>query len=223
MNPTRLRHAATLFSQLHASLFAAGALFALVQIAAADEWRVASKADELTVYERQRAGTSILEYKAVGTIDAPPAAVKRVLDDVAEYPKFMPYVAEARVLRGDASGRVTYQRLAPPMVGERDYTIRVDYDTQQTKSGPSFTNRWHAANDLGPAERSGVTRVKITEGSWHLEPTDDHKTRATYLIFSDSGGSLPTFVANAASRSAIPRLFAAVRKQVQQAKYLAKE
>lgn len=180
--------------------------------------------DALVVYERPRAGSELNEYKAVGPIDAEPAVVKRVIDDVAEYPHFMPYVTEARTLKSDASGRVTYQRLSPPLVGERDYTIRVNYETRRTKSGLlSFTNRWSAANELGPAEKTGVARVKIVEGSWLLEPADAAHTRATYSVFFDSGGTLPPFIANTASKSAIPRLFAAIRKQVRLPKYLAKD
>ena len=83
----------------------------------------------------------------------PPEVVRRVLDDVDEYPRFMPYV---------------------------------------------------------------------TEGSWLLEPTSDgRQTRATYCIYSDSGGSLPTYIVNAASKTAIPKLFEAIRKQAQLKKYSA--
>jgi hypothetical protein len=47
--------------------------------------------------ERLRKGADLKEFKAVGTIAAPPLAVRQVLDDVEEYPRFMPYVVEAKV------------------------------------------------------------------------------------------------------------------------------
>lgn len=67
-----------------------------------------------------------------------------------------------------------------------------------------------------------MTRVKITKGSWLLEPIPGGKTRATYTIFSDSGGGIPTFLLNTANKTAIPKLFDAVRKQSGLEKYQSK-
>lgn len=189
--------------------------------AESSDWSAVVKSADLMVYQRPRAGTSLHEYKATGIIEAEPIVVKRVLDDVSEYPKFMPYVTEARILQADKDSRLTYQRLSPPMVSDRDYTILVRFETRKSKEGATtFCNRWQVANDRGPAEKSGVARVKITEGSWLLEPVTGGRTQATYSIFSDSGGTLPAMIANAACQSGIPRVFASVRKQVRLPKYL---
>lgn len=185
------------------------------------KWNVASQTPDLTVYERLRKGSELREFKAVGLIARPPVVVWRVLDDVEEYPRFMPYVTEARVISREKDVRVSYQCISPPLVGARDYTVRVRCETLRTPAGvTSYCNRWQAANDLGPAEKPGITRVKVTEGSWLLEPTEDGKqTRATYCVFSDSAGSLPVSIRNAAGKTAIPKLFEAIRKQVQLGKY----
>jgi hypothetical protein len=106
------------------------------------------------------------------------------------------------------------------LVGDRDYTVRVHCETRKTSGGVCFCNRWQAANELGPAERPGVARVRITDGSWLLEPSGEgRETRATYCIYSDSGGALPAFIVNAASKTAIPKLFDSIRKQAQLGKY----
>jgi hypothetical protein len=198
-------------------------LLAIVPAGAADDekkWEVASRKTDLTVYERLRKGANLKEFKAVGTIAAPPLAVRQVLDDVEAYPRFMPYVVEARVLSQERGSRISYQRLSPPIVGDRDYTVRTKFEIQRGADGLCYCNRWQAANDLGPAEKAGVTRVRITEGSWLLEPIDDgRQTRATYALFSDSGGKLPAMIANTAGRTAIPKVFDSVRKQVQLEKY----
>jgi Polyketide cyclase / dehydrase and lipid transport len=189
--------------------------------AADDGWTLASRSPEVVIYERTHKGSALQEFKAVGVFDAPPEAIKRVIDDVAEYPHFMPYVTEARVISRDAGNSVSYQRIDPPVVSDLDYTVRVTCETRPTPGGTTFCNRWQAANELGPPEKPGVKRVKITEGSWLLEPEEGgRKTRATYFIFSDSGGSMPTFVKNTAGRTAIPKLFKAVQKQAQLPKYL---
>ena len=185
----------------------------------ADGWTIAHENADLTVFTRPHDGSSIRECRAVGVIDAEPIVVKRVLDDTAEYPKFMPYVIESKTLQHTADGRVGYQRISPPMVGDRDYTVRVHCESKACAGGTSYCNRWEVANDLGPAEVKGVTRVKITQGSWLLEPCGGGKTKATYTIYSDSGGSIPTFLLNSANKTALPKLFDAIRKQCKLPKY----
>ncbi len=185
-----------------------------------DEWSVVTTSDNLTIFSRPRKGTSLLELKGVTVIDAEPIVVKRVIDDTAEYPKFMPYVAETKTISNDGTTRIGYQRLSPPIVGDRDYTVRVHCEARPCPSGGmTYCNRWEAANDLGPAEKKGVTRVKVTEGSWLLEPAPGGKTHTTYSIYSDSGGGIPTMFLNSANKTAIPKLFEAVRKQATLEKY----
>jgi hypothetical protein len=189
---------------------------------AAEGWSVANQSGTLTVFTRPREGSSLRECKAVGIIEAEPIVVKRVIDDTAEYPKFMPYVIETKTLSRTADGRVGYQRISPPIVGDRDYTVRVKCESKACAGGMTYCNRWQVANDLGPAEIKGVTRVKITEGSWLLEPSPGGRTKATYTIFSDSGGGIPTFLLNSANNTAIPKLFDAIGKQCKLPKYQGK-
>jgi len=62
--------------------------------------------------------------------------------------------------------------------------------------------------------------VKINDGSWTLEPIDDGaRTRATYLLYTDPGGSLPTFLINKANSSTIPDIYEALRKHSQDDRY----
>jgi hypothetical protein len=84
-----------------------------------------------------------------------------------------------------------------------------------------YTSRWSPANELGPPEKKGVVRVKICEGSWRLEPEGSGKTLATYSVYTDSGAPLPAFIDNHVSLTGIRRLFAAVRKQVKEPRYVA--
>ncbi len=184
------------------------------------EWTVVSTGSNYTTYSRPRTGSSIQEVKGTTVFDEEPIVIKRVIDDTAEYPKFMPYVAETKTLSNDGTTRVGYQRLSPPIVGDRDYTVKVHCESKPCPSGGmTYCNRWEVANDLGPAEKKGVTRVHITEGSWLLEPAPGGKTHATYTIYSDSGGGIPSMLLNSANKTAIPKLFEAVRKQATLEKY----
>ena len=185
-----------------------------------NDWKMATNSQEVTVYSRTRSGSKLKEFKAVGEIDASSRAVHAVIDDLDGYPSFIPYVTECRLIRreGDSS-LITYQRLSPKICQDRDYTLRVWKQSWPAADGFVYSNRWEPANELGPAEKKGIVRVKICEGSWLLEPAGATKTRATYSVYTDTGGAIPVFIANRVSQIGIGRLFAAVRKQVKDPKY----
>jgi Polyketide cyclase / dehydrase and lipid transport len=186
-------------------------------------WTLSSGSKGITLYSRLRPGSSLKEFKSVGEIDAPARAVHNVIDDIEAYTSFMPYAAECRLIKREADSIITYQRLSPKICSDRDYTLRVRETSWAGPGGLVYLNRWEPANEFGPAEKKGVVRVKLCEGGWLLEPEDATKTRATYTVYTDSGGAIPAFIANRASEIAIRRLFVAVRKQVKDPKYSASE
>lgn len=187
-----------------------------------DGWRFVKDSSGVSLYSRTRAGTALKEFKAVGEIDAPTRAVHNVIDDIDGYPSFMPYTMECRLIKRDGDSFLTYQRLSPKIVGDRDFTLRIRKKSWPGQDGLVYLNEWEPANEFGPSEKPGVLRVKRNEGSWLLEPAGATKTRATYFIYTDSGGKLPAFLANVASEIGIKKVFAAVRKQVKDPKYQTK-
>ncbi|MGZ5552746.1 MAG: START domain-containing protein [Chthoniobacterales bacterium] len=186
-----------------------------------DSWKEESNNKGVVIHSRLREGSAIKEFRGVGLIEASPDIVFAVIDDGESYARFMPYTAEVRVLKREKNSAVMYQRLTLPLISDRDYTIVAKHETSSGANGPIHHMHWTAANDLGPAPKSGIVRVNLCEGSWLLEPSGSNATRATYLIYTDSGGALPAFIANNGSRIAIRKLFEAVRKQVKDPKYSA--
>lgn len=185
--------------------------------AAPSEWKFISNKDGVALYRRDREITN--ESKAIGEIAAPAAVVHAVLNDVESYASFMPYTAECRVLKRDGNSVVAYQRLSPPMTSDRDYTVRMRSSSKPGEGGTTYLSQWEAENKLGPPEIRGVVRVNLCDGSWLLEPTGPNTTRATYTIYTDSGGAIPAFIKNTGSQMGIRKLFAAIRKQVRDPKY----
>ena len=186
---------------------------------AGGEWVQDSVSNGITIYSRAREGSALKEFKGVGVIEAPAASVFAVLDDSEAYPTFMPYTSETRVLKRDKDTVLAYQRLELPLVSDRDYTLRSKNQTWLGPEGTIYRIRWEPANDQGPAEKAGVLRVNVCEGGWLLEPNAAGGTKATYSIYTDSGGALPPFVANNGSRIASRKVFDAIRKQVKDPKY----
>ncbi len=142
------------------------------------------------------------------------------MNDPEAYPSFMPFTKECRILQRTKDYVVAYQRLDLPLVADRDYTLRSRHSKRAGPGGPIYRIDWHPANNIGPAKKAGVQRVTVCTGSWMLEPSGPGETLATYRIYTDSGGSIPAFIANSGSRKAIRMLFDAIRKEVLLPKYM---
>jgi len=183
------------------------------------DWKLSHSGDGLTIYSRAHPGSSLKEFKAVGEIDASSRSVFGVIADYEAYPSFMPYTVECRLLKKESDSYVTYQRIAPKVCSDRDYAVRVSPSSSPGPEGTVYTNKWATANDLAPPPRTDVTRVQVCEGSWLLEPAGRGKTRATYTIYSDTGGMVPTFLANHFAQTGIVKVFAAIKTQVKNPKY----
>ncbi|HKP92589.1 MAG TPA: SRPBCC family protein, partial [Chthoniobacterales bacterium] len=184
------------------------------------EWKYISNKDGVALYRRQRAITN--ESKAIGEIAAPTDLVHAVIGDVESYASFMPYTVECRVLKREGESLIAYQRISAPLTSDRDYTLRIKSSAKKGEGGTIYFHHWETDNALGPPEKSGVVRVKLCEGSWLLEPTGPNTTRATYLIYTDSGGAIPKFIKETGSQIGIRKLFAAIRKQARDPKYAKK-
>jgi hypothetical protein len=157
-------------------------------------WVKAAETDGITVFTRDKPGSEVKETKALGTIDAPPEAVWKVLRDYPKYKERMPYTEVATVVGTEDGGKVTYfySKIGAPFVAKRDYTLKI-VDESDWKEGKGF--------------------LKINDGFWLLEPKDGgKKTQATYYLFTDPGGSIPKFLVNQANSGAVPDVFRAIRK-----------
>ena len=158
--------------------------------------------------------------KAIGLIDATPKEVWDVVRDLENYPRQMPYTAEAKVLSRSEGDKdiLFYSRLNTPLVDARDYIIALK-DESDWKDGKGFYKvTWTCApkeNDSLVPEKPEVVRIRINDGYWLLEPREDgKKTFATYYVYTAPGGSIPMFIINKANGMAVPKVFEAIKKTV---------
>jgi hypothetical protein len=196
------------------------ALVPLLLLSDAPRWQLAAEPDGVKVYRRDREGTEVKEMKAIGLIDASPKEVWDVVRDLENYPKQMPYTAEAKVLNRTENDKevLFYSRLNTPLVAERDYIILLK-DESDWKDGKGFYKvSWTAAEkekDTLVPEKKDVVRVRLNDGYWLLEPREDgKKTFATYYVYTAPGGTIPTFIVNQANGMAVPKVFDAIKKTV---------
>ena len=117
-------------------------------------WKEEANSKSCVICSRVRGGSAVKEFRGVGVIDADPDVVFDVLNDAESYAHFMPYMADARVLKREKNSAVLYQRLALPLISDRDYTIVSKHDRTDGADGPVHRLRWEAANQLGSRGQS---------------------------------------------------------------------
>jgi hypothetical protein len=178
-------------------------------------WSEASRDKDLVIYTQENERAHAKAFKAVGEADATPEEVFRVVTDVENHPKFMPFTKESKIVqRLNANEVVAYQLISPPMVSQRDYDLHIKLTPPTPGTDGIYRSEWNALPDFEPP-RAGIVRVPVAEGSWLFEPLDGGKrTRITYTSVTNIGGSIPSWIANMSNQQLIPNIFQAVRKRV---------
>lgn len=173
-------------------------------------WAQVVERNGIEVYARSLAGSPVKEVRATTEIAVPPARVFAILLDSDRFVEFMPYIVEVKtVARDSATVWYRYQRISPPIVSDRDYTLRHQSFEEPLRS--RYELRWEAANEHGPPARNGVVRIEICTGSYIVEGIDGGaRARLTYQLHTDPGGSLPNWLANRANFESVPALLQAI-------------
>jgi polyketide cyclase/dehydrase/lipid transport protein len=128
---------------------------------------------------------------AEAEIAAPIDRVVAHLTDFASLGKWMPRVADLRVIdRGDDEATVYFRLGLPWPLSDRDWTLRYRWE----RDGDRFLMTWYDARDRGPPPGRPV-RVTPVRGYWELAATRGGKTLARYVSLAELGGSLPRSVA----------------------------
>lgn len=125
-----------------------------------------------------------------GDIAAP---LDRIIAHLIDFPslrKWMPRLAELRVIERREDEAVVYFRFDLPWpISDRDWTLRYRWQ----RVGDRFAMTWCDAPDRGPAPGRAV-RVSPLRGYWDLRANHDGTTHARYVFLAELGGSLPRSV-----------------------------
>ncbi|MES2640915.1 MAG: SRPBCC family protein [Myxococcota bacterium] len=130
-------------------------------------------------------------------IDVPPAALMRVICDFAAYPRFLPDMVEATVLR------------AEPTRWTVKYAVRiirrVEYTLDHVREGDTRL-RWALVEGA----------FKSNNGGWELEPLDEGaRTRATYTLDIDIGMFVPGSVLKTLLEQNLPATLAGFKARAE--------
>lgn len=178
------------------------------------DWETVSSG-ALTIQARTADGSDVREYQVEGELAADVVDLQETLCDPERFPDFMPHVSEARVLSRNGKTFRVYTRIDPPVGGSRDYVTDVTVVQEVAADGTgTFRQTWRALPNAFPA-RSGITRIRINDGSWHVRPAGEGRSKVTYRFRVDPGGWVPEFVAELANKKTIPEQLQAIEREAQ--------
>lgn len=170
----------------------------------------------ITVKTRDREDSSVKEIWAEGAMHAPVQDVQAAMTDAENFPRYVPYVKESRLVGGRTpeGAHYVYTRLELPWVTSRDYVLKVIIEKSVDENGAGeFKNYWKAQADYLP-KRANVVRLTENEGGWHITPLGDgQKSWAVYRFSVDPGGWIPSFAADLGNKRGVLETFKAFENE----------
>ena len=175
------------------------------------DWKAERHDKQITVFSRDDRKVAGREIRVFAEVNAPPSKVFDVVTDFLNYPKFMPYTREEKILQHPSSTELrVYSVVAPPATAWRDCVANITLTRGSSQNGGVFRSEWVAFPSGAPL-RPGVVRIQLNTGYWLLEPTDaGNKTHVTYEIVTNPGGNIPRWIVDASAAKGIPALIRAV-------------
>jgi hypothetical protein len=158
----------------------------------------------------RRLGSPVIDLMAEGDFEAPPARVREIVLDYAKASELSEHIVESRVLASNGPELIVYQRLALPVVADRDFTLHV----WKGARGDVLWTRFAVDNSRGPEATPEVVRLSLLNGGWDLAPIRDGRaTHAVYRVQIDLAGSIPRWMASDGAARDLPKLFEGIRRQ----------
>jgi len=193
---------------------------AMVQfhVQAQDEnWKFRFEKEGVAVSTCKGGGSDLETFKGVVTIESSLSAVVALLQDVSNYSKWMYKTKEARLLKSEGNTLIIYMVSdAPWPVSPRD-NINFSRLVQNPETKEVLISI-KALPDYLP-KKQGYVRIPEAIGSWRLVPLPGGKVQVMYQMKTESGGSLPTWLANMAVTQAPLHMLKNLREEVKKPLY----
>lgn len=171
----------------------------VAQAAGADDKLAAG---EIVVSTRD-VGADLPEATVQAVIEAPPAAVWKIIDDCGNYRKVMPRIIDSKM--HSRNGGVAVCEVKFDMPAPFSDLVSV---TEATSTGgpPQWKRTWKFLRG----------DYKRNEGSWTLTAFDAEgkRTRAVYKVLAIPNSSVPNFMIRKAQEGALPDVMKRVRQAV---------
>jgi hypothetical protein len=183
------------------------------------DWTRVLQRDDIEVFTRAVPGSDLDEFLGTMIIDAPVNVIEAVIDDVPASPQWMADCREARTIRiiDENSSVVLNVTKTPWPVWDRE-TLLLSTKQRDVKMG-TVMFRFHSIHDPNiPVGKQNV-RIPAVDGQWILIPVEKDRTKVTYTVKSNPGGSIPKFIAAQKSRDIPYKTLLGLTQMVKKEKY----
>lgn len=181
---------------------------------AAPAWKWIVREKGIAVAERQVPGRDFPTFRGVGVVNASIFQILGVLSDTARHTKWMDRCIEARLLRKVSEKEyIVYSRTDVPWpISDRDavYHSRVHVDVKRRL----VDIRFRAVKSPLKGEVKGVVRMTRLRGHYKLTARSLTSTLVDFQVDADPAGSIPKWLAKAATKRLPLQTILKLRKQV---------
>ena len=172
------------------------AVVATATAGATQEWVAGENRNGVALAFRDDDELRVREVRAIAELPHEAGRITPVACDFTQ--QLDPDVREARVISGDIATRYTiYLRYAPRfvVVAARDVVIEV----RRQQDGCLWSEQ-----QAGAPPAAGAVRMPLLRGSWIVEPLGSARSRVTYQVAVNPGGSIPKWLVRRGAASALP-------------------
>lgn len=194
----------------------------------------------LKIYTRDVDGSDVKEVIMIGVGRFSPKQAFSVAVDYKGFPEFMPYVEYTQVVHTDKESdnrtvNYVFFYVKAPLVDARYYTLRLVDESDESIDGVagSYRSKWDLVTDGlyhetpgSPDIQAGTMKDKtgiettINQGYWLFQPADDGtKCKVSYYVLTNPGGSIPHWIANEGNSIALPAVWDALTKRINDPNY----
>jgi hypothetical protein len=191
-----------------------GFLVAPTRPAVAADWEEINHEEGITVWSRDVANSSIVEFRGRGVVEAPLIRIAAVIRNSARKPEWIAHCAEERALHMFNPGHaIVYNRTKSPnfLVSDRDVVIDASATVMPERQMVRID--FHSVTDPKMPPVDGAVRIPRVNGFWLLHKLDDRNTEVTYQVQADPGGAIPTWLVNYVQRKLPLNTLLGLRKQ----------
>ncbi len=189
---------------MSSKLFPAALLLLLLipGAARAQEWEELFEEKGVTVWSREVKGTSFVEFRGRGMVDASIRDLAAVIRDNNKKTEWMHQCAEDFAIQYRAPLHIiTYNRTASPVFFISDRDVVLDVRAKVKPEEKSILIEFRNTKHPKMPDRDGVVRMPRLTGYWLLEAKSPTTTELTYQVAADPGGALPAWLVNMVSKN----------------------
>lgn len=196
------------------------------------------KAGEIITNAKEVKGTSLKCGEVMGVIDASPETVWQVITDINNYKHFMPRTLNSMAVAADKLPQILQRRPGSPEEVEQLLgPVPAATASSRLPGGKYISylyshlnfpwpcqNRWYIIKLQQDETRAAQHRyhsswslvignLRENQGEWILEPFEAARTKVTYRLLTDPGGSIPEFLVNQGTCTTLPQIITAIKKR----------